>query len=447
MIARILVGFLVAIGLGFSSAALAAGEPCFFDSDCADENVCTGLEICVAGVCEDAGPLTCDDGDSCTLDFCDPEKGCGHSEELCATDCTGLTDGTRCVDASVCTLGDVCSAGLCQPGLPPVCPDADECTAASCDPRFGCTYTEEFVTGPCVPNCDGTVADFTPCAGDGDICTRDACLPSADFSTDFCVAALLFSRQCSDGDACNGPEWCSPSLGCQAGPALVCDDGDVCNGIESCDAATGCLAGGPDLPDTSACDDSLVCTVDDECTSGACGGRTLTPADCDDSDAATSDFCVEGFGCLSCRAVERPRFKIKFAKPGGSDGRIKISGNVTPAVGGSLSPTVETLTVVVEIDGVEFYRAVLAAGLLVETKPGRFLFKDKTGSLAGGLRSVKLKRRSGEQYKVRLSTTKSAFAQIAATNAKVSLPFGDDCFSGAPVCKTVAGGRLLSCKD
>jgi hypothetical protein len=120
---------------------------------------------------------------------------------------------------------------------------------------------------------------------------------------------------------------------------------------------------------------------------------------------------------------------------------------VTPAVGGSLSPAAETLTVVVEIDGVDFYRAVLAAGLLVETKPGRFLFKDKTGSLAGGLRSVKLKRRSGEQYKVRLSTTKSAFAQISATNAKVSLPFGDDCFSGTPVCKTVAGGRLLSCKD
>jgi hypothetical protein len=228
---------------------------------------------------------------------------------------------------------------------------------------------------------------------------------------------------------------------------LVCDDGDVCNGIESCDAATGCLAGGPDLPDTSACDDSLACTVDDECTSGACGGRALTSADCDDSDVATSDFCLEGFGCLSCRAVKRSRFKIKFAKLGGSDGRIKISSDVTPVGGGSLSPPAEILTVVVEVDGVEFYRAVLAAGLLVETKPGRFLFKDKTGAIAGGLRSVKLKRRSGEQYKLRLSTTKSAFAQIAATNVKVSLPLGDDCFSAAPVCKTVAGGRLLSCKD
>jgi hypothetical protein len=435
-----------ALIVAVSVPAFAAGEPCVFQADCADGNVCNGIEFCNQGFCEDSAPIPCDDGDPCTLDFCDAAVGCGHSEELCATDCTGLSDGTRCVDGSVCTLGDVCSGGACQPGAAPICPDADGCTAASCDPRFGCTYSEEFVEGPCVPTCDGTVADFTPCPGDDDICTRDACLPSADFGLDFCIDALLFLRQCGDSDACNGAEWCSPLLGCQAGPPLVCDDGDICNGIESCDAGTGCLPGAPQLPDGSTCDDTAVCTVDDECTSGACAGRALTPADCDDANPATDDFCLESFGCLSCPPVDRARAKIKFAKPGKIDGRLKVAGEATTAGGVTLSPGTEVLTVVVELDGATFFRAELPAGSLEEKKPGRFGFKDKTGLLAGGLRSVKLKELSGGRYKIRANTVKSAFDQLAATSVKVTLPVGNDCFSATPPCVTAGGGRVLSCK-
>jgi hypothetical protein len=430
-----------------SLPALAAGESCFTDADCADGNFCNGIEFCNQGICEDTAPIPCDDGDACTLDFCDPAIGCGHSEELCATDCAGLADGTPCVDGSVCTLGDVCNGGNCQPGPAPSCPDADGCTAASCDPMYGCTYSEEFVEGPCVPTCDGTVADFTPCPGDDDICTRDACLPSADFGLDFCIEALLFRRQCADGDACNGAEWCSPLLGCQAGPPLDCDDGDACNGPETCDSGTGCLPGSPQLPDGSTCDDDTVCTVDDECTGGACGGTPLTPADCDDANPTTDDFCLEPFGCLSCPSVSRARAKVKFAKAGEVDGRLKISGEVTPAGGGTLSPGSETLTVVVDLDGATLFRAQLPAGSLAEKRPGVFNFKDKTGSVADGLRTVKLKGSSDGRYKIRANTVKSAFPQSAATPLKVTIPVGDDCFSATPSCTSTASGRVLSCKE
>ncbi|MCC7535204.1 MAG: hypothetical protein IT379_03280 [Deltaproteobacteria bacterium] len=47
---------------------------------CADGTVCNGSETCAAGACVADSPLDCDDGDSCTLDGCDPESGCTHDD-------------------------------------------------------------------------------------------------------------------------------------------------------------------------------------------------------------------------------------------------------------------------------------------------------------------------------------------------------------------------------
>ncbi len=75
----------------------AAGEVCFFDSDCDDTIACT-LDECTSGQCintpQDA---ECDDGLSCTNDTCD-----------------ALLD---CQNASTCSAGDFCSAvtDSCEP--------------------------------------------------------------------------------------------------------------------------------------------------------------------------------------------------------------------------------------------------------------------------------------------------------------------------------------------
>jgi hypothetical protein len=59
----------------------AAGEPvcihqCLNAQPCDDGNACNGVEICSGGACAAGTPLTCDDGDLCTDETCDPVAGC-----------------------------------------------------------------------------------------------------------------------------------------------------------------------------------------------------------------------------------------------------------------------------------------------------------------------------------------------------------------------------------
>lgn len=88
------------------------------DSPCTDGLFCNGPDdTCQAGVCTGTGVAGCDDGNSCTTDFCDE-----------GTDsCSRLTigDGLPCDDRDPCTLDDVCSAGACvgsTPMLEDFCP-------------------------------------------------------------------------------------------------------------------------------------------------------------------------------------------------------------------------------------------------------------------------------------------------------------------------------------
>lgn len=77
-----------------------AGAPCN------DGLFCNGAgDTCNAGACEGTGTAACDDGNSCTTDFCNEASD----------SCTGATlpDGTACSDGDACTLDDLCSAGAC----------------------------------------------------------------------------------------------------------------------------------------------------------------------------------------------------------------------------------------------------------------------------------------------------------------------------------------------
>src|SRR5690349_2473071 len=84
----------------------------------------------------------------------------------------------NCADGTICTRGDACAAGVCVPGPAVACDDGDACSEEHCDPLYGCVFHEEAVGLPCLPSCEGAVADYTPCPGDDDVCTLDACLPS-----------------------------------------------------------------------------------------------------------------------------------------------------------------------------------------------------------------------------------------------------------------------------
>jgi hypothetical protein len=71
-------------------------------------------------------PVSCDDGNLCTMDFCDPAKGCQHPE-------ISVEDG------SVCTI-DICDPVKGVSHVPLDCNDNNPCTTDLCNPNTGCYY-------------------------------------------------------------------------------------------------------------------------------------------------------------------------------------------------------------------------------------------------------------------------------------------------------------------
>jgi len=100
-----------------------------------DPIVCTAVDACSTSVCDDAtalcqvttlGDATCDDGVDCTVDYCDPVKGCLHN----------LTD-------VLCDLQDQCHNYTCTAtgcaAVNVVCPDDGLfCTNVTCVDYQGC---------------------------------------------------------------------------------------------------------------------------------------------------------------------------------------------------------------------------------------------------------------------------------------------------------------------
>ena len=134
---------------------------CYRSNVCADSG-CPGFEditrtsrfvdLVPADGGGDPPPLcdaaSCDDGDACTVDVCDPAAGCSNTPVLCGA-------GDSCVDGA-CVPDALCTDLSCD--------DGDPCTVDICDPASGCSSTavvcgdgESCVDGVCeaddVPAC------------------------------------------------------------------------------------------------------------------------------------------------------------------------------------------------------------------------------------------------------------------------------------------------------
>jgi len=111
---------------------------------CSDDSKCTKADVCKDGKCL-GDPVKCDDGKVCTDDSCDPKTGCTTTNNTSA--CNS--------DNDACTVGDKCSAGACDPGQKKDCNDSNACTKDACDAKTGkCSY-----------------ADLTTACDDGNPCT------------------------------------------------------------------------------------------------------------------------------------------------------------------------------------------------------------------------------------------------------------------------------------
>jgi cysteine-rich repeat protein len=149
-------------------------------SACEDGDACTDPDTCDAlGTCQGGAPLVCDDVNLCTDDSCSPASGCVFSPN---------TD--PCDDGDACTTGDSCSAGVCSPGAPLVCDDTNLCTDDSCNPASGCVFA------PNTDPCDDGDACTTP-----DICSAGVCAPGGPLVCDDANACTEDS--CESLSGCN----------------------------------------------------------------------------------------------------------------------------------------------------------------------------------------------------------------------------------------------------
>jgi hypothetical protein len=267
------------------------------EDPCDDELFCTGGDVCQDGSCG-GDPVLCDDGDVCTTDACD-EAG-----DECVT---VLAGGTPCNDDNPCTVIDECKADGSCTGLAVECNDQNTCTADFCDPENDaspCQHVPEEDKdcddgNACTVNtlcngetgqCEGT--DALPC-DDGNPCTFDACDGTSE--GDPCTHDAIEDFPCNDANACTDGEACQADASCGGGEDVTptCDDGLPCT-FDYCDATNAdepCQHDTADLVD-SFCDDGNGCTTGETCqVDGTCGAGVDISDTCDDENPCTDDSC------------------------------------------------------------------------------------------------------------------------------------------------------------
>ncbi len=248
---------------------------CKTDADCKnDTDLCNGVVKCSNFVCQTdpKSIVTCTPGTggACAVNACEPKTGvCGL---------TPVPDGTQCDDNSICTGKDQCVGGTCK-GTATDCDDKNVCTSDACDPKAGCTNTQN--AGPC--------DDGNACSSP-DVCNKGGCAPGPNV----CGVCKTDVDCKDDGDLCNGTLQCSNGQ-CisKPGSVVTCPAGDACTGI-ACAAASGqCVK--TSKPDGQGCDDGTACTGSSACFGGACVGSS--PLNCDDKNVCTLDSCDAKAGC------------------------------------------------------------------------------------------------------------------------------------------------------
>lgn len=202
---------------------------CESNADCNDGDKCDGEETCQAGLCVPGTPPSCDDANPCTRD-CDPSRGCVNEAR---------PDGSGCSDGNLCTTNDECRSGTCVGGPARNCDDDNSCTTDACDPATGCERTPLENGASC--------SDDNACT-QGDACIRGTCIGGA-------AVDCADTNPCTDGT-------CDPVMGCMQTP----------------------------VPNGSTCAGSSPCTTRDTCQTGVCtsGASEL----CSDANPCTADFCT-----------------------------------------------------------------------------------------------------------------------------------------------------------
>lgn len=317
---------------------------------CDDGDPCTQGEACQgAKGCGGGLPISCDDGLPCTADSCSPDSGCLH---------VATNVGGACGTGSVCLASGACVNSFKCEGMPALCDDGESCTVDFCDPQLGCLHLDQpdksscddgdtctpFATDRCESGVCTNKTNVCACKqdsdcaqfDDGDLCNgvfaciagpsgAKLCQPkpksaiqcpalaasschtaSCDPASGKCLAKPLGDGSwCDDAEPCTQKSFCSKGI-CQGKLAMGCDDGNPCT-VDSCVPGSGCVSiavSGPGCMACDQCDDKNPCTID-TCDSSGCGHA---PQKCNSGgDPCVTASCVAtGADSWTCALTPKP---------------------------------------------------------------------------------------------------------------------------------------------
>ena len=107
----------------------------FDGKPCTDGDLCITKRLCKFGACTGGVSTACVDVQACAVVACNPETG------KCKASVAPMNGQPCDADGSACTVGDKCQAGTCVKGSSLSCDDGNICTVDTCEPAKGCTFT------------------------------------------------------------------------------------------------------------------------------------------------------------------------------------------------------------------------------------------------------------------------------------------------------------------
>jgi parallel beta-helix repeat protein len=137
-----------------TSTTLPTPPQCLSDASCGDGNICNGVEKCVAGVCIAGTPLSCNDGDPCTVDSCAPASGCQHTMVADLGSCSIVIPGGENRKADCYAFADVAGSHPTDNPKTLSCADGDP----TCDMDGACNNVCDLKVRLCINS-----ATLSPC--------------------------------------------------------------------------------------------------------------------------------------------------------------------------------------------------------------------------------------------------------------------------------------------
>jgi hypothetical protein len=278
---------------------------CVTSADCADGSVCNGDEVCQAGVCIQGISLTCDDGNPCTRDACDPVNGCTYTA---ASTCLLAGKKFRLASGADLRMAFQTAPQMTGASFPgnftnddPVVHGASLRVMTAVGDAFDNTYplpranwTYRSIPGANVgyayKDVQGVHGPITLLViRNAKPAKMKARGPLLNFSLgadpDPVKVAIRFGndgrRYCmefggksrfSSGSAYAASSAPAPTSCATCTSALDCNDGNPCT-VDSCTAG---VCQNAVVPNGTACDDADACTTGDVCQAGSCAGSPIT---------------------------------------------------------------------------------------------------------------------------------------------------------------------------